>query len=117
MGSSKRSRPSRPRKCEYLSPWGRCQQRRFEQREPGGPFHCSFHHRWNRPESETPDPTYHRKIVEGLLEPTDDYLSDAELNATLRGRVRADGRRLDEYVPMKPYGYEAEMPVEDWEDE
>jgi len=44
------------------------------------------------------DTGYHRKIVEGLLEPSHDVLTSVEVDALFRGRCRNDGRRTDLYT-------------------
>lgn len=41
---------------------------------------------------------YHRKVLDGLLEPVDSYLSTAEISSMMIGRRHDDGRRLDAYV-------------------
>jgi hypothetical protein len=45
-------------------------------------------------------------VVLGLIEPTWDWMSDAEANALLNGRYRGDGRRLDQWVSGDPIGVE-----------
>jgi len=50
----------------------------------------------------TPDQEYERKIVAGLLSPTWSYMSHEEMEATVNGRYRGDGRRLDQYVTDEP---------------
>jgi len=46
----------------------------------------------------TPDVFYERKVVLGLLIPTWDYLTEAEVDATMTGRYKGDGRRMDDYT-------------------
>ena len=76
--------------------WGRCQQRtHLESRK------CSAHDVWDRI-GATPDPYYHQKVVEGVISPTFDYLTDSEANASVKGRYRGDGRRLDQFVTGDP---------------
>lgn len=65
---------------------------------------CSAHLRWDL-HGQTPDPYYERKVVEGLVEPTWDWMSDAEAHALLNGRYKGDGRRIDQWtLPEGPIG-------------
>lgn len=57
---------------------------------------CGFHARWAGQDG-VPDAFYHRKVVLGLTVPADGFLTAVELQATLHGRSRGDGRRLDAY--------------------
>lgn len=85
------------RRCDERTEWGRCAQ--AGTRLVAGytrKVRCPFHDHWSRNDGQ-PDRNYHRKIVLGLLEPTDLYLTEDELRATLHGRSRGDGRRLDAY--------------------
>lgn len=85
-------------RCEYVSPWGRCRQK-GQQATEGGKRSlrlCPFHRRWINRDDE-PDTYYHRKIVEGFLEPTDTVFTCSEIRTMLAGRSRGDGRRLDSY--------------------
>lgn len=41
---------------------------------------------------------YHRKLKAGLLQPVHEYLTAAEIEITLGGRPRNDGRRIDVYA-------------------
>jgi hypothetical protein len=66
---------------------------------------CSAHTRWEL-RQQRPDAYYERKVVLGLIEPTWDWMSDAEANALLNGRYRGDGRRLDQWVSGDPIGVE-----------
>jgi hypothetical protein len=66
---------------------------------------CSAHTRWALRQQQ-PDAYYERKVVLGLIEPTWDWMSDAEANALLNGRYRGDGRRLDQWVSGDPIGVE-----------
>jgi hypothetical protein len=76
-------------KCRFKHPeLGRCQQPPAE----GG---LCWYHAQARPRH---DPYYHRKVVQGLLEPTNGYLEQVEIDALFAGRKRNDGRRLDHYV-------------------
>lgn len=52
-----------------------------------------------------PDRTYERKIVEGLLQPTFDWMSDEEAEVLLSGRYRGDGRRLDQWITGDAIGW------------
>lgn len=75
-------------RCRRLTKWGRCQQ-------PAGTGaeQCTYHTR----RSEDGDSYYERKVVLGLVQPVEDYLTDVEIGATLGGRKHEDGRRLDAY--------------------
>lgn len=80
--------------CEFLSEWGRCGQRRFRD------GWCSYHFNAMHIDGFRHDPGYHRKIVEGLLEPSHDVLTSVEVDALFRGRCRNDGRRTDLYTVL-----------------
>lgn len=54
------------------------------------------------------DRSYHEKIARNLLQPADSYLSKTEIDATLNGRYRGDGRRTDNYVSTDPLLYDPE---------
>lgn len=95
--------------CRYRhKAWGSC-------RQPAVGRWCEFHGHWiGRIEAGVmPDQAYHRKIIEGLLEPTWSYLSDIEANTTLRGRRHQDGRRLDLYVVDDPVDWDLEEDEDD----
>lgn len=85
------------RRCDERTPWGRCCQ-------PGTvpvegfvrKVRCVFHAAW-ADRLDAPDRAYHEKIARGLLQPVATYLTDGELRATLHGRSRGDGRRLDAF--------------------
>ena len=79
--------------CSFETEFGPCQQRPFR----GGFKWCSFHIRMET-EGFRPDRHYHRKLVSGLLEPTDHYISEVEMQALMDGRARNDGRRLDHWT-------------------
>lgn len=80
--------PERPSKCMRLTKWGYCRQE-----TAAGEAECSYHaRRLNRV-----DPYYEAKIVRNLLHPIDSYLTAPEINATIGGRKRNDGRRLDSF--------------------
>ena len=71
----------RPKRCQFVSPWGRCQQKgRAVTDDPGqtarrrAEILCSFHRRVVF-EGVQPDAFYHQKIVSARLECTDDYLT------------------------------------------
>lgn len=79
--------------CETITKWGRCQQK------PHGPYsYCYFHYAQSRLPHQHLDEYYHEKIVKGLLTPTGEYLSFAEVDTMFAGRPRNDGRRLDKYT-------------------
>jgi hypothetical protein len=42
--------------------------------------------------------------VNGVIEPTWDYLTDVEAETLLNGRYRGDGRRLDWWTTADPLG-------------
>jgi hypothetical protein len=86
-----------------VTKWGKCQQ---PAKYPSD--FCSFHARWMLKAPQQPDEGYHKKIALGLLEPAEDYLSGSELRATMNGRYRGDGRRLDFYVLWDPNPLEME---------
>ena len=50
----------------------------------------------------TPDPSYEEKICRGLIQPTFEYMTDSEAEATVNGRYRGDGRRMDQFVHDDP---------------
>lgn len=75
--------------CEFPTKFGPCQQ------ETEGT--CVYHRRFHDP-GFRPDDYYHKKVVTGQVQPVETYLTPTELNATMRGRRRADGRRLDQYT-------------------
>lgn len=52
------------------------------------------------------DAYYESKRLRGLLASPLDYLTDEEMNATMQGRSRGDGRRIDAYT--------SDDPVEEW---
>ena len=72
---------------------GRCQQPPLP-----GRVQCSVHYRMDNDPRFRVDKHYHEKIILGLLEPTDRYLSVVEIEALFRGRPRNDGRRLDHWT-------------------
>lgn len=69
---------------------------------------CLAHLNWQI-RGTTPDQFYERKVVLGLIEPTWDWMSDAEASALLNGRYRGDGRRLDQWVTADPLGVDEQM--------
>lgn len=83
------------RSCKKRTPWGRCQQ------TAGELGLCSAHQRWAQT-SEIPDPYYEQKVVEGLIVPTWDWMTDSEASTLLNGRYRGDGRRLDQWIAGDP---------------
>ena len=62
---------------------------------------CRSHETWLR-KGATPDRSYEQKIIAGLLTPTWAYMSPEEMEATINGRYRGDGRRLDQYITDEP---------------
>lgn len=99
MLANRSSQPSNDssERCSKITPWGQCQQAGWN--SPEGL--CRSHEEW-RLKGVIPDPYYERKIVEGRIQPTFDYLTEAELHALLNGRTRGDGRRVDQYVVDDP---------------
>lgn len=81
----------RERRCGFRTRWGRCIQPAV------GAGWCPAHDEWDR-EGIAPDPEYHRRVVLGEVTPIQAKLSPVEMSATMRGRYRGDGRRLDAYV-------------------
>lgn len=79
---------------------GDCHQPRY----PGEDL-CSAHAHWALLDIE-PDPYYEGKIMEGVIQPTWDYMTDVEAYALLNGRYRGDGRRLDQWISSDPIGFE-----------
>lgn len=69
---------------------GRCQQdARFEGL-------CGYHLR--RLDGGRVDPYYEAKVVRGLVEPTDHYMTETEVRALFEGRTKNDGRRIDHWT-------------------
>ncbi len=66
---------------------------------------CSAHTKWEL-RKVTPDPYYEEKVVKSLVEPTWDWMTEAEANTLLNGRYRGDGRRLDQWIAGDPLGVE-----------
>lgn len=73
--------------CGYQSQWGPCKQ-------PSRGGHCSYHVAFAG-DGFREDKYYHRKVVEGTLEPAMNYITRSEMVALFAGRPRRDGRRLD----------------------
>ena len=80
--------------CIEETEWGQCQQEAPAQTWP----YCGFHLRDHDSVLTTRDRYYERKVVLGLIEPTDHYLDQVEIEAMFGGRPRHDGRRIDEYT-------------------
>lgn len=59
---------------------------------------CVSHERWADRDVQ-PDAFYEQKLMLGLTQPADAYLSETEMEAMINGRYRGDGRRLDVYCP------------------
>lgn len=79
--------------CEADSDWGPCQQ---PVQDPT--MHCAYHwHKLSNPSAKT-DRYYEQKIVRGLVQPTDNYLSATEIQAMFKSVPKGDGRRLDAYT-------------------
>jgi len=95
--------------CSKITPWGQCRQPSWASSTTGL---CRSHETWTTL-GKTPDKNYHEKIARGLLEPTWAYMSDAEIDATVNGRYRGDGRRLDQYIIDDPLGIELVDPTGD----
>jgi hypothetical protein len=72
--------------------WGRCQQPNYTRGK------CRYHLKAGRSSTFRFDRFYHRKIVLGLLDPTEEYVTQVEESAMFRGRARNDGRRLDAWT-------------------
>lgn len=82
--------------CRKKTKWGKCQQELEGQAK-----WCSAHRFWSQA-GVTPDPYYEQKVVLGLVTPTWDWMSDTEAHALLNGRLRGDGRRIDQWVAGDP---------------
>ena len=80
--------------CEFLSEWGRCAQRSYQD------GWCSYHYNAQHLDGFQHDRLYHRKLVERLLEPSHEVLTTVEVDALFRGRCRNDGRRTDLYTVL-----------------
>ncbi|MEM9605857.1 MAG: hypothetical protein AAGA99_00435 [Actinomycetota bacterium] len=80
--------------CQFITKWGRCCQPASGMMVAGLNL-CRYH--LNRIQDDWPhDEYYHRKIAEGLLEPTWSYLNPTELDVLMGQRLpRYDGRRTD----------------------
>ncbi len=83
--------------CNQRTPFGKCRQR-----VKSGL--CGLHAEM-RDRDIRPDPEYHRKVVSGEREPIQSKLSVSEMNSTINGRYKGDGRRLDQWV-TEPLGYD-----------
>lgn len=88
--------------------WGQCQQPAWADSPEG---RCRSHEAWALKPGATIDNSYHEKIVKGLLQPTWSYLSESEMEATVNGRYRGDGRRLDQYIVDDPLLVEYDDPT------
>lgn len=62
---------------------------------------CSAHWYWLTKEI-TPDKSYEMKVMTLLIEPTWDWMTEAEAHAVIQGRYKGDGRRLDSWVSHDP---------------
>lgn len=83
------------RQCKTKTPWGRCGQPPYDPYE-----HCGYHLRRIVDSQNVlhSDSYYEQKVVAGLIEPTDHWLSKVEDDALFRGRAHNDGRRLDHWA-------------------
>lgn len=103
-GGQRRSGPrTDAKRCGTTTRWGRCAQPAV-----GAAGMCAAHEEWGR-EGIIPDENYHRRVVLGEVEPIQAKLSATEISATMNGRYRGDGRRLDAYVTHERAG-EDEQP-------
>lgn len=77
--------------CEETR-WGRCQQApllNFDR--------CGYHVRRMQSGGRRDD-YYEEKVVLGLVQPTDHWMSEVEARTLFVGRARNDGRRLDHWT-------------------
>lgn len=44
------------------------------------------------------DPYYEEKVFKGLIEPSDNWMSEVEVRALFSGRAKGDGRRIDHWT-------------------
>ena len=84
--------PKRSRTCTTKTEWGRCQQPPFNKGR------CRYHDKAAKSPTFRYDPFYHRKIVLGIIDPVEAYVTATEERALFRGRARNDGRRLDAWT-------------------
>jgi DNA-directed RNA polymerase specialized sigma24 family protein len=100
LAANRAARPSavpRGDRCTVRTRWGRCAQ------PVVGAGLCAAHEEWAGSDIQ-PDPEYHRRVVLGEVTPIQAKLSPVEINATMQGRYRGDGRRLDAYVTHAEIG-------------
>lgn len=88
--------------CRKRTRWGQCTQEC-----QGHSKLCSAHRFWTD-NDVTPDPYYEEKVVKGHATPTWDWMSDTEAHALLNGRLRGDGRRVDQWIAGDPLMIEFE---------
>ncbi|MBA3403979.1 MAG: sigma-70 family RNA polymerase sigma factor [Gemmatimonadaceae bacterium] len=84
-------------RCGQPTPFGKCKQVVTSGL-------CGLHAEM-RDRDIRPDPEYHRKVVSGEKEPIQSKLSATEMESTINGRYKGDGRRLDQWV-TEPLGFE-----------
>lgn len=77
--------------CHFESEWGRCKQ-------PTDRDLCYYHARVVDEPGFKIDRYYHRKVVLGLVDLTDNYIDRSQMQALFGGRPRGDGRELDEWT-------------------
>lgn len=95
------------RRCDQRTRWGRCPVEgrvRVSERK----VLCAFHHWWSLRDDE-PDPRHHERIILGIITPVSEDLTETEIRATLHGRSRGDGRRLDAYCLEDPIDGDLEV--------
>lgn len=81
--------------------YGRCKQPSL----PSPEKWCRAHTDWKERGVKNPDAYYEAKMFAGVLQPAASLFTKSELHATLNGRDRGDGRRVDQYVIGDPCGY------------
>jgi hypothetical protein len=83
--------------CDANTRWGRCLQTK-NLTELDGDWLCPYHAEMRQSPTFHEDTYYHQKIAKAETLPTVDYITQAEMDALLRGRPRQDGRRLDQWA-------------------
>lgn len=86
-----------------VKPWGKCKQPPLLD-----DLLCSSHRFWDDHPEARIDGYYHEKIVKGITTPTWDWMSETEAHATINGRYRGDGRRIDQWTNPEPMGINPE---------
>ena len=88
--------------CHRRTEWGRCQQPAATGRRLCH-VHIDFDGAGRNVHTGRPaDRYWHEKVTKGLITPTARALSPSEIHATVNGRSRGDGRRLDAYTSLDP---------------